>query len=70
MSIRKRAKGQYQVRVRPFGAITVPTKEAAEQLELQLRLRRSLGGYFEEPATALGEEIDSFLAWKAAAASL
>ena len=32
MSIRKRAKGQYQVRVRPFGAQTVPTKEAAEKL--------------------------------------
>jgi hypothetical protein len=44
MSIRKRGVRSYQVRVSPFPAQTVPTREAAEKLELDLKLRRSLGG--------------------------
>lgn len=60
MSIRKRAKGQYQVRVRPFGAQTVPTKEAAEKLELDLMLRRSMGDLYEEAPHTLVEELDAF----------
>ncbi len=60
MTIRKRAKGQYQVRVRPFGAVTVPTKEAAEKLELDLMLRRSLADLYEEAPHTLLQELDAF----------
>ena len=37
MAIRKRGKGRWQVRVRPFPEVTVPTKEAAETVELDQR---------------------------------
>jgi hypothetical protein len=41
---------------------TVPTREAAEKLELDFKLRR-LGGDVEKVApTTLGDEIDGFLA--------
>ncbi|HZR93840.1 MAG TPA: hypothetical protein VFA44_15700 [Gaiellaceae bacterium] len=43
MAIRKRGKGRWQVRVRPFPEVTVPTKEAAETVELDLKLRLKLG---------------------------
>jgi len=61
VSIRKRGKRSYQVRVPPFPAETVPTREAAEKLELALKLRRLGGDVVSEPATKLGEEIDGFL---------
>ena len=60
MSIRKRGKRSYQVRVALF-VQTVPTREAAEKLELEFKLRR-LGGDVEKvAATTLGQEIDGFL---------
>lgn len=62
MSIRKRGKRSYQVRVYPFPAETVPTREAAERLELRLKMRRVSGEASSEPATTLGAEIDGFLA--------
>lgn len=38
--IRKRRPHSYQVRVTPFPAQTLPTREAAERLELELKLRK------------------------------
>ena len=43
VNVRKRGKNAYQVRVRPFPAQTVPTKEAAEKLKIDLLLRKSMG---------------------------
>ena len=70
MSIRKRGKAQYQVRWPGFPAVTLPTKEAAEQLELHNRLSARLGELYEDAETTLGEEIDSYLGWKRAAGDL
>jgi hypothetical protein len=61
VSIRKRGSRAYQVRVVPFPAQTVPTREAANKLELDLRLRRVAGAASPEPPTTLGQEIDGFL---------
>ena len=61
MAIRKRGKGRWQVRVRPFPEVTVPTKEAAETLELDLRLRAKLGHLYREKPTRLGDELDGLL---------
>jgi hypothetical protein len=49
VSIRKRGKQAYQVRIAPFPAQTVPTLAAAEKLELDLKTRRSLGDMYEAP---------------------
>jgi integrase len=62
VSIRQRGPDAFQVRVSPFEAQTVPTRRAAERLELDLKLRRSLGDLYEEPASTLGDEIDGALA--------
>ena len=61
MAIRKRGKGRWQVRVRPFPEVTVPTKEAAETLELDLKLRAKLGNLYREKPTKLGDELDGLL---------
>ena len=61
MAIRKRGKGRWQVRVRPFPEITVPTKEAAETVELDLKLRLKLGHLYREKPTKLGDELDGLL---------
>jgi integrase len=61
MAIRKRGKGRWQVRVRPFPEVTVPTKEAAETLELDLKLRAKLGHLYREKPTRLGDELDGLL---------
>lgn len=60
MSIRKRGKRSYQVRVRPFPDQTVPTRDAAEALELDLKLRRSLGDLYQEAPATLADEIAAF----------
>jgi integrase len=60
VSIRKRGKRSYQVRVAPF-VQTVPTREAAEKLELEFMLRRSGGDVEKVAPTTLGQEIDGFL---------
>ena len=70
MSIRKRGPRSYQVRVSPFPAQTVPTREAALRLELDLKLRRVGGAASPERPTKLGEEIDGFLARLRAAGGL
>ena len=70
MSIRKRGPRSYQVRVAAFPAQTVPTREAAERLELDLKLRRVGGAASPERPTKLGEEIDGFLARLRAAGGL
>jgi len=55
MSIRKRGKRSYQVRVAPFPAKTLPTRDAAERYELELQLRRAQGDRFvEKPVTLQG----------------
>ena len=61
MAIRKRGKGLWQVRVRPFPEVTVPTKEAAETVELDLKLRLKLGHLYREKPTKLGDELDGLL---------
>jgi integrase len=61
VSIRKRGKRSYQVRVEPFPAKTLPTREAAEKYELELLLRRSEGDRYVEESRTLGEEIDAWL---------
>jgi len=66
MAIRKRGKGRWQVRVRPFPEMTVPTREAAETVELDLKLRVKLGHLYREKAVSLGKELDGYLARKIA----
>jgi integrase len=61
MAIRRRGKGRWQVRVRPFPEITVPTREAAETIELDLKLRVKLGHLYREKPTKLGDELDGLL---------
>jgi integrase len=61
MAIRKRGKGRWQVRVRPFPEVTVPTKEAAKTVELDLKLRAKLGHLYREKPTTLGDELDGLL---------
>jgi len=58
------------VRVAGFPAQTVPTREAAERLELDLKLRRVGGAASPEPPTKLGDEIDGFLGRLRAAGGL
>ena len=70
MSIRKRGERAYQVRVVPFPAKTLPTKDAARKYELELLLRRSQGERQPERPTTLGEELDAWLARKRAMAKL
>jgi integrase len=62
MGVRRRGKRGWQVRVSPFPAKTLPTREAAERYELELLLRRAQGDRFVEMGRTLGEEIDSWLA--------
>lgn len=66
MAIRKRGKGRWQVRVRPFPEITVPTRAAAETIELDLKLRTKLGHLYREKPTKLGDELDGLLQRKKA----
>jgi integrase len=61
MSIRRRGKHAYQVRVAPFAAKTVQTRRDAELVEAAFKQRRAMGELYTERATTLGEEIDSFL---------
>lgn len=61
MSIRRRGKHAYQVRVAPFPAKTVRTRRDAELIEAAFKQRRAMGELYIERATTLGEEIDSFL---------
>jgi len=61
MAIRKRGRGSWQVRVRPFPEVTLPTKEAAETVELDLRLRLKLGHLYREKATTLSDELEGLL---------
>jgi integrase len=61
VSIRRRGKRSYQVRVAPFPAETRPTREAAEKYELELLLRRSEGDRYVESPRTLGQEIDAWL---------
>lgn len=60
-NVRQRGRHAWQVRVFPFPAQTVPTKKAAEELALRLKLKRALGEVDTEPPTMLGEEIDALL---------
>lgn len=64
MAIRKRGKGRWQVRVRPFPEMTLPTREAAETVELDLKLRLKLGHLYREKPTTLGDELDGLLGRK------
>jgi integrase len=61
MAIRRRGKGSWQVRVRPFPDMTLPTREAAKTVELDLKLRLKLGHLYREKPTTLGHELDGLL---------
>jgi hypothetical protein len=61
VSIRRRGKHAYQVRVYPFPARTVRTRADAERVELELKRQRSLGESYAERPTTLGEEVDALL---------
>lgn len=47
--------------MRPFGSRYAPTREAAEKLELDLKLRRSMGDLYEAPSITLTRAIDEHL---------
>lgn len=67
MSIRKRGNPghySYQVRVPGFPAVTVPTRDAAEAVQLDLLLRKRLGHLYQEKPAKLGAELDDFLHFK------
>jgi integrase len=67
MSIRKRGSAgrfSYQVRVPGFPAVTVPTRDAAEAVQLDLLLRKRLGHLYQEKPARLGAELDDFLLFK------
>jgi integrase len=66
MTIVKRGKA-YQVRVAGTRARTVPTRDAAKKLELDLKLRKSLGELYEESPNTLGAELEQHIARKTAA---
>jgi hypothetical protein len=70
VSIRKRGSRSYQVGVAPFPAETVPTRDAAERLELDLKLRRLGRAASPERPTTLGDEIDGYLSRLRAAGGL
>src|SRR5690348_11410649 len=61
VSIRKRGPRSYLVQVSPFKARTLPTREAAERVELDLKLRKAMGELYEERPTTLGAEVDGAL---------
>lgn len=67
MSIRRRGEQggySYQVRVPGFSAVTLPTREAAEAVELDLKLRKRLGHLYQEKPRKLGDELDDLLRFK------
>lgn len=65
MAVRKHGSG-WQVRVRPFPEIVVPSKAAAETVELDLKLRKKLGHLYREKSTTFGAELDARFARKQA----
>jgi integrase len=62
VSVRRRGKRSFQVRVAPFPAKTLPTREAAARYELELLLRRSQGDRYVEASRTLGRELEGGVA--------
>src|SRR5579864_1983597 len=62
VSITKRGTRSYLVRVEPFPARTLRTKEDAERVELDLKRRKALGEHYEARPITLGEAMDGTLA--------
>jgi len=60
MAIRKRG-DNFQVRVRGFSDETYPTREAAETVELDRKLKKKMGQLYQEKPVTLGNELDSRL---------
>ncbi len=69
VSVRKWKNG-WQVRVRPFSEVTLPTKSAAETIDLDLRLRKKLGHLYIEKPRTFGEELAATLERKRAMGGL
>jgi integrase len=62
VSITKRGKRSYLVRVAPISAQTLRTREDAERVELELKRRKALGEFYEAAPITLGEAIEGTLA--------
>jgi integrase len=62
VSISKRGARSYLVRVEPYPARTLRTKEDAERVELELKRRKALGEHFQAAPITLGEAMDGTLA--------
>ena len=62
VSITRRGARSYLVRVEPFPAPTLRTKEDAERVELELKRRKALGEHYEAPPITLGDAMDGTLA--------
>jgi integrase len=62
VSITRRGSRSYLVRVAPFPARTVRTREDAERVELELKRRKALGEFYEAAPITLGEAMDGALA--------
>jgi integrase len=62
MSITKRGSRSYLVRVAPFPAQTLRTREDAERVELELKRRKALGELYEARPITLGEAMDGTVA--------
>ncbi len=62
MSITKRGARSYLVRVLPFPARTLKTREDAERVELELKRRKAMGELYEAAPETLGTAIDGTLA--------
>jgi integrase len=58
----KNGKASYVVRVEPFRAQTLRTREDADRVDLELKRRKALGELYEAPAITLGEAMDGTLA--------
>lgn len=70
MSITKRGRGRWLVRISPYPSKTLPTRAAAEAYELDLKLRKGMGDLYREKPATFGTALDGFLARRKATGRL